>query len=484
MRPRLQFLSEDLIERVLSEALDLLGTLGLNVQNDNAAKLMRDNGAGVRDDGRITLPEALVMDCVRRAPSGFALYDVLGEQTHDLSGDRVHFTPGSSGITVLDSETREMRTPATRDFVDFTKLTSRMEHIEAQSTAFICRDVPEPVQDSYRLFLCLMYCEKPVVTGAFTIESYAVMRDMQLAVRGSARELEAKPLTIFSACPTAPLKWSDVTAQNLLDCAADSVPVEYISMPLAGFMGPVTLVGSLIQHTAETLSGVVLSQLANPGCPVLYGGSPASFDIRYETTPMGAVETQMLDCAYTEMGKHLGLPTQAYIGLSDAKSLDAQAGLESSMGATLAALSGINSVSGPGMLDFESCISMEKLVVDNEICGLVQRMARGIEPREDFPARPHFEEMLAEGHLLISKHTRKHLRDEHYFPGPVIERANLSRWREEGSSTLWERARNEVGKHLSAYEPSRLPDDVKRELAALMSAEAAKYGMDALPERE
>ena len=119
-------------------------------------------------------------------------------------------------------------------------------------------------------------------------------------------------------------------------------------MPLSGFMAPVTLVGSLVQHTAETLSGVVISQLASPGAPALYGGSPAIFDIRYETTPMGAVETMMIDCAYSEIGKHLGLPTQAYIGLSDAKQLDAQAGLETSMGATLAALAGINSVSGPG----------------------------------------------------------------------------------------------------------------------------------------
>jgi len=153
------------------------------------------------------------------------------------------------------------------------------------------------------------------------------------------------------------------------------------------------------------------------------------------------------------------------------------------MGATLAALSGINSVSGPGMLDFESCVSPEKLVVDNEICGLVQRMARGIEPRDDFPARPLFEEMLREGHLLIADHTRKHLRDEHYFPGPVIERANLSRWREEGRTTVNARARGEVQRHLSQYEPSRLPDEVKRELTRMMSAEAKRHGMDELPKR-
>jgi len=133
---------------------------------------------------------------------------------------------------------------------------------------------------------------------------------------------------------------------------------------------------------------------------------------------MGAVETMMIDAAYNEVGKSFGLPTQAYTALSDAKHLDAQAGLETGMGAMLAALAGINSVSGPGMMDFENCISLEKLVVDHEICGMALRLARGIEPREDFPALPRFEELLREEHLLISPHTRKHLKAEITFPGP------------------------------------------------------------------
>jgi trimethylamine--corrinoid protein Co-methyltransferase len=249
-------------------------------------------------------------------------------------------------------------------------------------------------------------------------------------------------------------------------------------------MAPVTLVGSLVQHTAETLSGVVLTQLTQPGAPALYGGSPAAFDVRYETTPMGAVETQMIDCAYCEIGQYLGLPTQAYIGLSDAKQLDAQAGLESSMGATLAALTGINNISGPGMLDFESCLSLEKLVLDNEIAGMTLRLVQGIEPREDFPALPIFQEMLRDGHLLIAKHTRRHLRAEHYFPGPVIERANLSRWREGGALTLGQRAHREVEQLIAAWQPSRLADTAKTEIVRLMKGEAARHGMDRLPERK
>jgi len=434
-----------------------------------------------KEKQQVLFSNDLIDKALKTAPSSFKLYDVMGNEAVDLSGDNVNFTPGSAAIYMQDIDARKSRRATVEDYIKYCKLISRMEFIASQATAVVPSDVPENISDSIRLYYSLLLCEKPVVTGAFTIDAFNVMRDLQLAVRGSREELKNKPLTVFSACPTSPLKWSDVTSQNVIDCAINNIPVEYISMPMAGFISPVTLVGTLVQHTAETLSGVLITQLANPGAPALYGGSPAIFDIRYETTPMGAIETQMIDCAYSEIGKYLGLPTQAYISLSDAKQLDAQAGLESSLGASLAALSGINNVSGPGMLDFENCFSLEKLVVDNEICGMVFRMIQGIEPKEDFPSLPRFEELLKEQHLLISKHTRKYLKKEHYFPGPTIEHANRQRWYEGGSRTLSERATEQVEKLLKEYEPSRLDDEIKKELTKLIMAEACRYGMNKLP---
>jgi trimethylamine--corrinoid protein Co-methyltransferase len=484
MRPKLRLLEDALITRILDEARTLLEQLGAEIHNPGVLSLLGDHGARIDlASSRAFIPGTLVDRALAAAPHGFRLYDVGGRETHHFEGDRLHFTPGSAAITVLDGETGQIRPPSTADYIRYVKVVSGLPHIAAQSTAMIPADVPSRVSDSYRLFLSLLYGEKPVVTGAFTIEAFDVMRDLQVIVRGSAEALAARPLTIFSCCPTAPIKWSDVTSQNVIDCARASIPVEFISMPLAGFMSPVTLVGSVVQHAAETLSGLVISQLTNPGAPVLWGGSPAIFDVRYETTPMGAVETMMLDCANSEVGKHLGLPTQGYIALSDAKLLDAQAGCETSMGATLAALSGINSVSGPGMLDFESCQSLEKLVLDNEICGLTFRLIAGIEPRDDFPALPIFEELLREKHLLIAKHTRRHLRHEITFPGPVIDRANRARWQEEGGRTLGERARAEVARLFEAYTPSSLPDQARAALVDRMQAEARTAGMARLPER-
>jgi len=482
VRPTIRFLSDELIRRIVSEATDILCTLGVEIHNKIVLAMLSDCGCRV-DMGKLhaVLTEKIIAETLKTAPESFGLYDVAGRQTHDFSGSNVYFTPGSTALNILDSQTRTMRRPTTADYVNFVKVAEQLDHIASTSTAMIPADVPESISDSYRLFLNLLYGVKPVVTGAFTIESFEVMKDFQLAVRQSPAALKEKPLTIFSCCPTSPLKWSQVTSQNLLDCARHFIPVELIAMPLSGFIAPVTLVGTLIQHTAETLSGIVISQTASPGAPVLYGGSPAIFDVRHETTPMGAIETMMIDCAYNEIGKHLHLPTQAYISLSDSKELDAQAGAETGIGAVLAALSGINNISGPGMLDFESCLSLEKLVLDNEICGMALRMIDGIEPREDFPALRIFQELLKEKHLLIAEHTRRYLKMEHFFPGPVIDRAHRSRWEARGAQTLQQRAHSELEKLLKDYKPSDQPQSVRKELIKLMSEEARRHGADSLP---
>ena len=485
LRPSVTFLTDSLANNILDESRNLLKTIGLEIASEEVVELLLASGATKdKTSGRILLPEALIDSSLASAPSSFCLYDRNGKKCADLGGDKVHFTPGSAAINILDHQTGKIRRPLTADYVRYAKLVEQLDFIDYQSTAFIPSDVHEKISDGYRLYLSLIYGSTPVVTGAFTIEAFEMMAKLLLAVRGNKKALAEAPLAVFSCCPTAPLKWSDVTSKNVIDCARYKIPVEYISMPLTGFVAPGTLVGSIVQHTAETLSGVVISQAAMPGTPVLWGGSPAIFDYRYETTPMGAIETQMIDCAFAEIGKKLNLPTQAYISLSDSKRLDAQAGMESTSGAILASLAGINSISGPGMLDFESCQSLEKLVLDNEICAMTKRMTQGIQPRDgDFPAMPHFKELLDEGHLLISDHTTRWFSEEVRFPGRVINRANLGRYREEGSVTLEDRAHEEV-ERLLANSPNVIDDERRTDLDEIMTSWAKTTGMDSLPKHE
>ncbi len=213
----------------------------------------------------------------------------------------------------------------------------------------------------------------------------------------------------------------------------------------------------------------------------MWGGSPAMFDMRQGTTPMGDVATWMIDCAYVEIGRSLGLPTHAYLGMSDAKIVDAQAGLESAGGTLLAALAGVDMVSGAGMLDFESCQSLEKLVIDAEIIGMARRLLAGIERRDNPIALDLMRSLGHRADYLSQEHTLRWFRDETVLPSAVIDRGSLDAWKAEGGKTTFERARDRVEVLLAGYTRPDRPQALLQELHDLAAGAGRKFGMEALP---
>ena len=482
MRPTLNLLSAELIKQIIEEGFALLMNPGIQVHNDEALSLLADAGAEIDLETKIAkIPEVIAREALESRPSEFYLYDLDGNPVVHYGGNSVQFDPGSGGITILDSETQQQRQALSEDFVKFVKLVETIPQLEAQSTAFITSDVPEGIGDLYRLYLALNYMRKPIITGAFKKETWWTMKDMLVAVVGSEKHLAEKPVAVFDACPSPPLKWSDITCQNLIDCAKTNMPAQLISMPMAGATSVVTLAGAVVQHTAESLSGVTIDQLANPGAPVVWGGSPATFDMRKGTTPMGAIGTWMINCAYVQVGKELGMPTHSYLVMSDAKIVDAQCGLESSS-SFMAALAGANMVSGAGMMDFESCLSYEKLVVDAEIIGMAKRLIAGIDGRQTPIALEIMQELGHKGNFLSHPHTKLWFRKELYIPSEVIDRDTLETWEKKGAKSTWDRAKDRVESLLAQYQPSPISDEVKKELLDITTKASNKVGMKKLPD--
>jgi trimethylamine--corrinoid protein Co-methyltransferase len=482
MRPKLNILSEEMVEQIIAEGFELLMDPGVRVHNEEALQLLADAGADVDMDAQIArIPEKIVRQALETRPSEFYLYNLDGEPVVHYGGDSVQFDPGSAAITVLDSETQEQRQPVTADFAKFVKLVEMLPQLDAQSTSIICTDVPEEIGDLWRLYIALNYMRKPIITGAFRKDTWWTMKDMLVAVTGSEAALAEKPIAVFDVCPSPPLLWSDLTCQNMIDCARHGIPSELVSMPLAGATAPVTLAAAVVQHTAECMSGVTICQLAQEGAPIVWGGSPAAFDMREGTTPMGAVGTWMIDTAYTQVGKALGMPTHAYLGMTDAKIVDTQAGLESAGGTIMAALAGVNMVSGAGMMDFESCQSYEKLVIDAEIIGMAKRLVAGVEARDEPIALGIMRKLGHRADYLAQPHTLKWFDKELYIPSSVIDRGTLDGWKRKGAKTTWERAQDRVQELLSQYEPSPISDELRQELRDIATQMAQKFGVDELP---
>ena len=325
--------------------------------------------------------------------------------------------------------------------------------------------MPEGIGDLYRLYLALEYMRKPIVTGAFGIETWWTMWELLVTVAGSEADLAEKPLAVFDVCPSPPLLWSDLTSQNLIDCARKGVPAELISMPLAGATSPITLAAAVVQHTAESFSGIAIHQLAKAGAPVVWGGAPAAFDMREGTTPMGDVNTWLIDCAYIQVGKAWDCPPIPTWAHPIRSCWICKVGWNLLGGALLAALAGANMVSGGGMIDFLRCQSFEKLVIDAEIIGMAKRFITGIEVRDEPIALEFMRQSAHKANFLSQPHTHKWFKKELYIPSAVIDRGSLDAWQKKGSKPAEVRAAERVEHLLKTYQPNPLSHEVHQRAA-------------------
>jgi trimethylamine--corrinoid protein Co-methyltransferase len=481
MRPRFELLDAALIDRVVDEALQLLVRPGIKVEEPEAIALLVANGA-TADGERVSLPEAMVRRALDTAPSSFDLHDRSGNPAVRYGQGAVHFDPGSSGVQVLDPVTLDERRSQAADLARIIRVADALPAYDAVSTAIVAHDVPTEIGDMYRLFLCLVNSGKPIVTGAFTPRGSSLMIDLLALDAGGRTALAEKPRAVFDVCPSPPLTWSEFACRNVMDLARAHVPAELISMPLAGVAAPVTLIGSIVQHAAETLAGIVLHQLAEPGAPIVWGGAPSIVDMRSGSTPMGAIETAMIDGGYAAVGKSLGMPVHAYLGATDSKLVDAQAGYESGMTALVGGLAGIDMISGPGMLDFLLTQSPEKLVLDADMIGMVQRLLRGIATPTETLATGFFEAAGPEGRFLELQETRRLFRSEQFLPALMSDRGSRRGWLDAGGLDAYGRARARVEEIMATHQVPALAPEVASGLVGIVREAGAAYGLgDALP---
>ncbi len=481
--PRTGVLSKPAIEQILDESMTLLEEPGIILEDNDTLEILREMGAEVSEkDRRVKIKRSMIESAIESTPKHLTLHNLAGKPKFTFGDGQIHFDPGSAALFIYDAVESVMRLPHIDDVIRFSRLSDTLEHIEATSTAVIPSGVPDEVSDSIRLYISCLYSDKPVVTGTFSQTGFKIMRDL-LVSRTGKDSLRDTPCAIFDVCPSSPLRWSELGCHDLRVCAQNAIPVQFISMPLAGALAPMSLLANVVQHAAETLSGVVIHQAWTPGSPLIWGGSPALFDMRHSTSPMGAVETLLVDLADAEVGKHLGFPTQVYLGMSDSKTLDAQAGMETAMTLALASTGSVDFVSGPGMINFESCQCLEKLVLDNNICGMMRRLKRGMEPRGDTLGIDAIRQGLEEGNFLTTDDTLRLYKEEAFYPSNIIDR---KAFKEEGkveAGGLVSRARAEMEERLAGHTPPDIAGTNLADMKSVMEEALAPFGLADLAEK-
>ena len=472
MRPTLHVLSDDLIDRIVDEAKRVLAETGMEIRGHEMRRRLLEAGLPLDASGeRVLFPRDVVERAIASAPSSFLLYDRDGNPHANLGGDRVHFVPGSSGLKWLDHRTGELRLADSTDFVEYVRLADGLSHIAYLATAFSTNDdIEAQVSDAWRLYMTLTNSRKPVVSGAFTEHGVGRMVEMMQLFRVDRADLIARPMSIFTITATGNFRYSEDSCQNMIDCVEAGVPIEIVPVTLMGLIAPVTTVGATVFHTVDVLAGITMAQVIRPGAPVLFGGAPATFHMKVASSPMSAIEALQLDAAYVAVGKSMGFPTQSYLALSDGPILDAQAGAETFGSALIAALAGVNSVSGPGMLDFLLVFSLPKLVFDDEMCGQALRFVREIEPKDDLPVGALIDQLMADQHLIMAEHTTAHWPEELYLPSAVVDRDNREQWLKAGGKDTYQRASDEVDLRLARYRPLATDPAIDAELRRIIKS--------------
>ena len=477
-RPRVEMLSQVFIERIIDEAFEVNEKLGLQFEHPKALALLGEHGQKIdREKERAYLSRDFVEKAIQSAPKSLTMWNVTGDTSIEVGGDTVTYDPGSAAIKVLETD-GSLRQSTSADYARLSRLVHHLPHIRANSSALVPHDVPIETSDYTRLAIAMQTCNKPIITGIFREESFPAMLEILKIIRGSEKELIEKPLAILDACPSSPLRWSELTSESIMQAAQHGIPSEIISVPLTGATGPVTMSGTLVVHTAENLAGIALAQAVRPGAPVIYGGAPCLMDMRGGATPFGSLETYMIDCAYAQIGKQFGFPIHAYMGLSDSKRVDMQAGYETGTGIVLAALAGVNIVSGVGILDYITAQSLEKLVIDNELCGMAYRLIEGIQHRHEKMALDLLPDAIEKGHFLGHPTTLQLFRKEGTLPGKVVDRSSGVPGGKGPSD--YDRAQ-EVVKELLAKERFRLAEDKVKAIESVMIREGAEFGVKGMP---
>lgn len=463
----LKYLSQEEIEKIHYASLKVLEETGVSIQDTDFLKFLGNTGATVDfEKKRAKISPALVSECLKKAPGQLTFY--ARDPKFDIKFEKgkifAHPTGGTANVLDLDSG---MARPATRkDVEDLTKVVDALPNIHSQVMIAYPNDVPERLRDINAVDAVLRNTGKNFDATPYNDESFKFIIEMIKAVQGE-EEISKRPIITASTSPTSPLQFSAEVTRITTRAAKHNLPIAVLPCPLAGATSPVTLAGTLVQQNAETLAGITMVQLLNPGNPVQY--SPRCIPLDMLTgQACYAIEATMMNVGCVQLAQYYGLPCDVYGLDTDSKTLDEQAGLERAMAGLLPALAGANSLSGAGCIEGGITASYEQLVIDDEIFGMIFRATRGIEVDEEKLAADVIEKVVKESsNFLEQKHTLKHFQNE-YFRPKLANKDARARWERMGSKSMVDIAREKVKKILAEHQPQPLDEDAKKKVNEIM----------------
>jgi trimethylamine--corrinoid protein Co-methyltransferase len=460
-------LSDVDIQRIYAAALDVLEDIGIGDPIPEILDYALEKGCYLDDDGRLRFPRTLVEDMIALSPRQYALYAPNPENDLMVQGEEVLFCTSGEAVCILDYESQRYRPTKLVDLYDAARLGDQLEHIHNFGQPFIVAEYSHDVfvHDMNIAYAELAGTDKSFALGISVADHIEPLIELFDAYLGEEGGFLKRPFCTFGGCPiVSPLRFGKDGAEVLVKVAELGLVADIAVAPQAGATAPAALAGALVQCFAETLACLCVVNMVRPGTPINFGMWPFISDLRTGSFSGGSGEEALVTAATAQLCNHFGFTTSVGAGMSDAKTIDVQAGYEKAITIATAALSGANLVAAyPGIVGSLVAQSFEGMVIDNDLIGNVQRVLRGIEVTDETLSMDVIKETVyGQGHFLGSKQTLDLMNSEYLYP-EVADRRTPGEWGEMGRKTLYEQAHERVGEMLSDYYPNYIgPDADKR----------------------
>lgn len=471
--PVFRMLSDAQRGEIFRAALEILERPGVMIHDTESRAILQKAGCWV-DGELVRFPSGLTEWAVRTAPSRITIYDRNGSRSMVLQEGNTYYGPGPTNTYHRDPYTGERRKPVLSDTENVARVCDALPNISFVQDLGTPTGVTPTLADVHAFSALVKNTTKPIVHWGFDVEQYEDIVAIAAAVAGGLEKLQQKPFLCLYSEPSSPLVHSREAIGKAVYAAKMRIPIVYTPCVMLGATTPATMAGTLALGIAESLVGIVVSQLVREGTPIIMGGVYAIMDMKTTVFSYGSPEFHAMQAGIAEVGRYMGIPVFGTAGCTDSHTLDGQAAGEAAMSILLAAQSGANLVHDVGYTGSGSCGSLEQLVMGDEIVGMVRRFMRGIEINDETLALDVVNQVGPGGHFMAEKHTVKHFKTETWFP-TLMNRMRYDVWKKEaGGSTMGDRIRAKLRYILENHEVPALPGAVLGEIDGVIARAEAR----------
>ncbi|UCC68917.1 MAG: trimethylamine methyltransferase family protein [Armatimonadota bacterium] len=472
----LKVLEDAQIAKLHDASLRILKEVGVQVPHADIRSRFREAGASVDDDSDLVrIPQALVEHSLEQAGKSFTIYGRDRQRQAVFGKGQRNYNSISGEALWIDDDTGERRYATLADVATAARLGDGLPDL----TIVGAMSDPHELPPSYRVVevaaALLRNTTKPIGLWFHDRASSRFLVELLTAIAGSEEGARQYPVIYPFLEPISPLRFPNNGVDLLYETARLNLPVPIGPMAQTGMSAPGTLAGTLAQENAEILAGVCITQLIRPGMPVCYGGIPHAFDMRTTQMIFAGPEQALMAIAMTQVGKHYGLPVYINVGLTDSKTVDAQAGMETGVTLICGALAGADIFGHLGICGVDQASSLDMLLMQHELIGFVERIMRGLRFDDETLGVDVVKEVGPGGTFIDQEHTLRHFREELWFPR-LLDRQFYDAWVDSGSTATAERCRQEKERILSEHEPQPLPDELEREVRRITDSARRHLG--------